>query len=204
MNINELFATLQNLNINLSNREVANLWGMDEASFSRKKKKGTAIKQKNIEQIEQKFDICLTHPFNANSIDTVQITYRPEVFLSAGYGVEVLDEAKQTMTLDARLLTTERGCKINPKCCEIVSVSGNSMAPEYRHGDRVIIDRGDTELVDGHIFAFRYNNQCYVKEINLLGDKIKCISLNKEYDPFYIKLGEPFTVLGRIIPRIRL
>ena len=203
MNINELFTTLQKLNINLSNREIANLWGMDEASFSRKKKIGTAIKQKNIEQIEQKYDICLTQS-PKKMLNTVQITYRPDVFLSAGYGVEVLDEAKETMTLDARLLTTERGCRINPQHCEIVSVSGNSMAPEYRHGDKVIIDRGDTELVDGHIFAFRYNGQCYVKEINLLGDKIKCISLNKEYDPFYINQGEQFTVLGRIIPRIRL
>lgn len=204
MNINELFEALQAANINPSNRDIANLWGMDEASFSRKKKKGTEIKQKNIEQIEQQYDICLTQPSNIKSFDTVQITYRPDVFLSAGYGVEVLDETKETMTLDARLLTTERGCRINPQCCEIVSVSGNSMAPEYRHGDKVIIDRGDTELVDGHIFAFRYNGQCYVKEINLLGDKIKCISLNKEYDPFYIKQGEQFTVLGRIIPRIRL
>ena len=204
MNINELFEALQAANINPSNRDIANLWGMDEASFSRKKKKGTEIKQKNIEQIEQQYDICLTQPSSIKSFATVQITYRPDVFLSAGYGVEVLDETKETMTLDARLLTTERGCRINPQCCEIVSVSGNSMAPEYRHGDKVIIDRGDTELVDGHIFAFRYNGQCYVKEINLLGDKIKCISLNKEYDPFYIKQGEQFTVLGRIIPRIRL
>ena len=78
------------------------------------------------------------------------------------------------------------------------------MSPEYRHGDRVIIDKGDTELADGHIFAFRYKGQCYVKEINLLGNKIKCISINKEYDPFYIDENEDFQVFGRIIPRIRL
>jgi phage repressor protein C with HTH and peptisase S24 domain len=88
--------------------------------------------------------------------------------------------------------------------CEVVMISGNSMSPEYRHGDRVIIDKGDTELADGHIFAFRYQGQCYVKEINLLGNRIKCISLNKEYDPFYINEDEDFLVFGRIIPRIRL
>ena len=132
------------------------------------------------------------------------ITYRPDVYLSAGYGVEVFNEAAEKITIDARLLETEKGTKINPKNCELVRVSGNSMAPEYRHGDRVIIDKSDTELIDGHIFAFKYNGQCFVKEINILSDKIKCISLNKEYDPFYIKKGEQFTVFGRILPRIRL
>ena len=132
------------------------------------------------------------------------ITYRPDVYLSAGYGVEVYNEDKETITIDARLLESDRGTKINPKNCEVVKVSGNSMFPEYRHGDRVIIDKSDTELIDGHIFAFKYKGQCFVKEINLIGDKIKCISLNKEYDPFYINQGEELTVFDRILPRIRL
>ena len=134
----------------------------------------------------------------------ITLTYRPEVYLSAGYGVEVLDEHQETIMIDSRLLAKESGRKLNYSMCEVVMISGNSMSPEYRHGDRVIIDKGDTELADGHIFAFRYQGQCYVKEINLLGNRIKCISLNKEYDPFYINEDEDFLVFGRIIPRIRL
>ena len=136
--------------------------------------------------------------------ETVSIPYRPEVYLSAGYGVEVYTETAEFVTLDLRLFTTDRGNKINPAHCEIVRISGNSMMPEYRDGDRVIIDRDDTEFIDGHIFAFRYERQCFVKEINVLKDKIKCISLNKEYEPFYINKNEEFTVFGRILPRIRL
>jgi phage repressor protein C with HTH and peptisase S24 domain len=136
--------------------------------------------------------------------DCITLAYRPEVYLSAGYGVEVLDEHQETIMIDSRLLAKESGGKLNYSMCEVVMISGNSMSPEYRHGDRVIIDKGDTELADGHIFAFRYQGQCYVKEINLLGNRIKCISLNKEYDPFYINEDEDFLVFGRIIPRIRL
>lgn len=140
----------------------------------------------------------------ADSMECITLTYRPEVYLSAGYGVEVLDEHQETIMIDSRLLAKESGRKLNYSMCEVVMISGNSMSPEYRHGDRVIIDKGDTELADGHIFAFRYQGQCYVKEINLLGNRIKCISLNKEYDPFYINEDEDFLVFGRIIPRIRL
>lgn len=139
-----------------------------------------------------------------STTDCIPITYRPDVYLSAGYGTEVLEERAQTMLIDACLLVSEHGTRYNPEYCEVVKISGNSMSPEYRHGDRVIINKADTELMDGHIFAFRYNGQCYVKEINLMGDKVKCISLNKEYDPFYIDKDKDFKVFGRILPRIRL
>lgn len=134
----------------------------------------------------------------------VEVTYRPDVYLSAGYGVEVYEEQAETMLLDERLFFTDKGNKINPKECEIVKVSGNSMSPEYRHGDRVIIDKSITEFSDGHIFAFRYKGECYIKEICLLGDKIKAIPLNSEYDSFYIDSNEDIKVFGRIVPRIRL
>lgn len=217
MNIAELQDKLTNLNISISNREISSIWGMDESSFSRKKREGSDIKHKNIQQLEEALQIKLidTIPLKeinkqldkmlGNSVDyTVKIPFRPDVYLSAGYGLEVYSESAEFATLDLRFFMTDRGNKINPANCEIVCISGNSMEPEYRHGDRVIIDRSDTEVSDGQIYAFRYNNNVFVKEINVLNDKLKCISLNKEYDPFYIKEGEEFTVLGRILPRIRL
>lgn len=141
---------------------------------------------------------------NKPNDDYISLNFYPEVYLSAGYGVTVIDEAPEKIVIDSRLLVSDKGIRVNPELCEVVMISGNSMSPEYRHGDRVIIDRGDTELADGHIYAFRYKGQCYVKEINLLGNKIKCLSINKEYDPFYIDENEDFQVFGRIIPRIRL
>lgn len=230
MNISELQKELTERNINIPAYKIAEIWGMDETSFSKKKKNGTAIKLKNIEQLEQALKINLTKrdlpkeaPMTKDEIlkeleeikehlknttkpvsGTINLTYRPDVSLSAGYGIEVYNEAAQTFAIDSRLLTTERGNKINPKYCEIVAVAGNSMYPEYREGDRVIINKADTTLTDGQIYAIRYRGQCFVKEINLLPDKIKCISLNKEYDPFYINENEDFVVIGRIIPRIRL
>ena len=85
-----------------------------------------------------------------------------------------------------------------------LKIKGNSMFPEYHHGDRVIIDESDINLTDGQIYAFRYDGQCYVKEINRAGNKIKCISINREYEPFFIEPDIDFKVFGRILPRIRL
>ena len=134
----------------------------------------------------------------------IKLEFFPDVYLSAGYGCEVLDENSETVVIDSRFLMSERGMRVNPKNCKMVCVSGNSMFPEYQHGDRVIIDESDTNLTDGQIYAFRYDGQCYVKEINRAGNKIKCISVNKEYEPFFIERDVDFKVFGRILPRIRL
>lgn len=203
MRYNALIESLQNLiGFKPTYKQIGDILGVGTSAIGNRASRNADFRDEEVQAIEAHFAVSLTG--NQLPVDMVSVAYYPDVFLSAGYGVEVYDETKETMTLDARLLVSERGNKINPAHCEIVSISGNSMYPEYRHGDKVIIDRNDLELSDGQIFAFRYKNKCYVKEINLLGDKIKCISLNKEYDAFYINQGEEFTVLGRILPRIRL
>ena len=58
MNIIELQDKLEKQNINLSARDICEIWGMNEQNFSRKKKQGTAIKHKNIAQLEKELNIC--------------------------------------------------------------------------------------------------------------------------------------------------
>ncbi len=203
MNINELNTILKEKNIKISGREIAQVWGMDETSYSKKKKIGSDIKLKNIQQLENKLGISLLNN-ECTLLNAPQIKYFPNVFLSAGYGVEVHDEEYSYVVIDSQFLMSERGMRVDPKNCKLVRISGNSMFPEYHHGDRVIIDESDKNLTDGQIYAFRYDGQCYVKEINRAGNKIKCISVNKDYEPFFIERDVDFQVFGRIIPRVRL
>ncbi len=203
MNINELNTILKEKNIKISGREIAQVWGMDETSYSKKKKIGSDIKLKNIQQLENKLGISLLNN-ERTLLNAPQIKYFPNVFLSAGYGVEVHDEEYSYVVIDSQFLMSERGMRVDPKNCKLVRISGNSMFPEYHHGDRVIIDESDKNLTDGQIYAFRYDGQCYVKEINRAGNKIKCISVNKDYEPFFIERDVDFQVFGRIIPRVRL
>lgn len=185
----------------LSQEQLGKILNVTKQHISKIEKGKASLTEKNYEILKNKYNLSLQ---NNQKTNCIPITYLPDIYLSAGYGVENYYVEKSSLMIDAALLVTERGNKINPEYCEIVKISGNSMAPEYRHGDRVIIDRNDTNLQDGHIFAINYKGNCFVKEINLCGDKIKCISLNKEYDPFYINSDENYIVLGRILPRIRL
>lgn len=215
MNINEVQDTLQKLkNTKIPQSEIAKALKKDRSNINAKAKRGTELKLIEVEQLEKYFNVVLTDSAcrTAKLIDEIgstksqhaEIEYFPDVYLSAGYGVEVLDEYSEIVIIDERFLMSERGMRVNPKNCKMVRISGNSMFPEYHHGDRVIIDESDTNLTDGQIYAFRYDGQCYVKEINRAGNKIKCISVNKEYEPFVIERDVDFKVFGRILPRIRL
>lgn len=211
--------------------DIANVLGTGRANISNRIKNNSSFSYNEVKKLESAYNVDLSAAVpsdtkkpdeiiqqldnikkrlnmlsddNGATETNVKIAYRPDVYLSAGYGTDVYNEDVIYVTLDIRLFTTDRGNRINPKNCEIVRISGNSMEPEYRHGDRVIIDTSDTDISDGLIYAFRYHNKCFVKEFNVLNDRIKCISLNKDYDSFYIKEGEEIKVLGRILPRIRL
>lgn len=204
---NEVLDRLQKLiNKIPTQAELMQILEIKQSTMSERARRNSKFYPDEISKLNEYYGVNLFTNKSQNNQKTncIPITYLPDVYLSAGYGVENYDDEKSSLMIDAALLITERGNKINPKYCEIVKISGNSMAPEYRHGDRVIIDRNDTNLQDGHIFAINYKGQCFVKEINLCGDRIKCISLNKEYDPFYINSDDCYKVIGRILPRIRL
>lgn len=193
--------------------ELRKIIGLKQSTMSSRANRNGKIKPDEIELLNKHYNIDLmaTKKEVAQSMKKDKgidfnkaIQYYPDVYLSAGFGVEVLDEKFEYVTIDEKFLISEKGMRVNPKNCKMVRVSGNSMYPEYHHGDRVIIDASDTNLTDGQIYAFRYDGQCYMKEINRAGNKIKCISINKEYEPFTIERDTDFQVFGRILPRIRL
>lgn len=217
MKHNELVATLQNLiGEKPKQRELAEAINVTVNRIGNRASRNSNYSLEEVCKIAKYFKV----PFSSFGIsepifnrlsqhtattDVVSITYRPESYLSAGYGaLNDSEEPAETLSIDSKLLISDRGIKINPANCEIVNVSGNSMSPEYRHGDRVIVDKSINEFMDGYIFAFVYGDECFMKEINVIGKRIKCISLNPAYDPFYIEPGEYVKVIGRIVPRVRL
>ena len=224
LTITDVQISLQKLtNKKISYTEIGNVLGTGRANISLRAKNNSKVTTKEIELLENAFNVELVEKqptieelkekvnqlskkvgIETTPTKTVSIVYRPDVYLSAGYGLEVYSESAERLILDESLFITPRGNKINPENCEIVRVYGNSMSPEYRDGDRVVIDRSDTTICEGQIYALRYKGQCFVKELNILNNRLKCVPINKEYDPFYIEESEDFCILGRILPRIRL
>lgn len=218
MNIIELQNTLQNLQISITAREIANIWGMDETSFSKKKKSGTQIKYKNIVQLENKLGISLLTPDKiptnyqealklagagkAIGEEYIKLDYYPDVFGSCGHGTFVLSENKESLEIPYKCVKNFS----KTKKYSIINAVGDSMTPYIYDKDKLIIEHYDGEQIrDNKIYIFRFYDNLFIKRLVLNLDQIIVKSDNKEYPVRYIERVEAdnFQVIGRIVGIVR-
>lgn len=208
MTIDELLETLKKLNIILSGRELAAIWGMTEENVSRMKSGNKSIKVKYLEILEKKFDISLIKNTLAENLmrgynNYTDLPVRGEVYASMGYGLNVYDETQTGTYTISNKLAKDLG--INLKNSEIIFAKGDSMEPTIIGGDSLLVDLSKKEVYDGSIYCVRIDGQVYAKRLQKVPpDKIKVISDNKEkYDPFYVDFSKNINYDFEIIGEVR-
>ncbi len=79
----------------------------------------------------------------------------------------------------------------------IFTVSGNSMEPEFRNGQDVLVQKlqNGPDLQYGEIGAFLVGNETYIKEFQEDG----LHSLNPEYPPMHFSEQESVYLIGRVL-----
>lgn len=86
MDIKELQLILQKLNIGkVTNRQLAEIWGIDETSVSRKKRLETQLNSKDIDAIETHFKINLSKKAVKNKDDVVTVKLKKGQLLKVEY-----------------------------------------------------------------------------------------------------------------------
>ena len=93
--------------------------------------------------------------------------------------------------------------KGNPKRMVLMRVSGDSMVPEIFDNDLVLLDRGQTEISPGRLYAVGFEDAIYIKRIDKVPGKIILHSVNPAYPPLSLDLrgdsAEQFRVIGRVL-----
>jgi len=93
--------------------------------------------------------------------------------------------------------------KGNPEKMALMRVTGDSMEPEIRHGDMVLIDQGKTQIYGHAFYAVGINDEIYIKEIETLpGQRLVLRSLNTRYSPIEVDLRGDLADSVRIIGRV--
>ncbi|WP_165174490.1 helix-turn-helix transcriptional regulator [Desulfovibrio sp. ZJ369] len=120
--------------------------------------------------------------------------------LSAGQGsFEVEGEVEGYCAFSSAFLRR----KGNPASMVVMKVQGDSMQPEIMDGDAVLIDQSKKEVKLGRIYAVGFEDAIYLKRIDKEPGKIILKSVNPEYRPIVIELGEQtfdsFRVIGQIL-----
>lgn len=93
----------------------------------------------------------------------------------------------------------------NPLDLVSMIIHGDAMSPTLQNGDCIIINTGDTKLVDGGIFAcnFEKSKQIVIRKFAFEPNKIEMLCDNPVYKQSIIKEDE-IKIIGRIIISKRL
>jgi phage repressor protein C with HTH and peptisase S24 domain len=118
--------------------------------------------------------------------------------LSAGGGSYVVDSEIEDYYLFHKDWLEKKG---NPNKMILMDIFGDSMEPNLRDGDTVLLDRGQTEILSSAIYAVGIDDVIMVKRIEKLPSRLVLRSDNKGYSPFYLQGDEMNSVriIGRVI-----
>ena len=84
----------------------------------------------------------------------------------------------------------------------LMDVSGDSMEPEIRDGDTVLIDQAQRDVLSGKIYAIGIEDTIVVKQLEKLPGKLVLRSMNQAYAPVEIALpteNSTVRVIGRVV-----
>ena len=84
----------------------------------------------------------------------------------------------------------------------LMDVSGDSMEPEIRDGDTVLIDQSQRDILSGKLYAIGIEDTIVVKQLEKLPGKLVLRSVNPTYAPIEVGLpGEnaAVRVIGRVV-----
>ena len=195
------------LEISSQNR-LAILLGINRAGITQAKNKGT-VPDKWILDLYRKYGI------NPDWIETG----KGKMFIVERNGSVVVPEYKSAPHVKARLCAGDGSFEVDENISDywmfrtdwlkskgvtsdmiLINVYGNSMEPELKDGDTVLIDTSRKEILAGSIYAVGIDDTIMVKRIEKHPGKLVLISDNKDYETLYLSQSEMDSV--RIIGKI--
>lgn len=200
-------------------RELAKILGISTSAVS-KQRRQNKIPFTWLAKIPKNFNISLDALYAHDSIKLKSAIENPslpigfslsrkdelieipliEAKLSAGHGsFQVEDKIKRYFAFSSSFLHR----KGNPSRMVMMQIDGDSMEPEIRDGDIVLIDQSQTDIRLGRIFAVGFEDAIYLKRIDKLPGKVLLKSVNPNYPPVEIILQdqtvEQFRVIGQVL-----
>ena len=121
-----------------------------------------------------------------------------EARLSAGGGsFEIGSEIKGYYAFQTEWLRS----KGNPDHMVLMDIFGNSMEPELKDGDTVLIDESLKGIIAGAVYAVGVDDTIMVKRIEKHPSKLVLLSDNTDYDPIYLSGTdcESVRIIGKVI-----
>jgi len=192
-----------------SQNKLAILLGINRAGITQAKKKGT-VPEKWILELYRKYGI------NPDWIETG----KGKMFIAERGGSVIAPKYKSVPYVKARLCAGDGSFEVDETIHDywmfragwlnhkgsaahmiLMDIYGNSMEPELKHGDTVMIDTSQKDILAGSISAVGIDDTIMVKRVEKHPGKLVLRSDNKDYEPIYLSLEEmdSFRIIGKVI-----
>jgi phage repressor protein C with HTH and peptisase S24 domain len=91
--------------------------------------------------------------------------------------------------------------KGNPERMVMMDIFGNSMEPELKDGDTVLIDESQKDVIAGAVYAVGVDDTIMVKRVEKHPKTLVLLSENPSYAPIYLEGGDADSVriIGKVI-----
>ena len=206
-NFHSFYQRLSNEGIITSQMELASLLGVKGSAISQAKKRNV-IPRTWITEISEKLNLTpkwIKTGIGEKYFDKLydnnhdfEIVPKVKARLSAGDGSFDVDQKIDEYYSFQKIWLRKKG---NPKNMVLMDIVGNSMEPELKDGDTVLVDRSKNEILAGAIYAVGVEDTVLIKRVEKLPDKLVLISDNQKYSPTYIS-GDDINrvrVLGKVL-----
>lgn len=204
MRFNQAFATLQNLiKVEINQAELGRVLGVSRANINYKKQANVLLSDEDVKKIETYYNISLTDE-TQNKItisDDILLDYFPEVYASCGNGAEPFSTRCEKMNVSKALI---KGYDSH-KRYNVINTTSDSMEPEIRARDFLVIETEPESIKDNHIYVFTYENEIYCKYLAKNIKEIIIRSANSLYNDVFL-VGEErskMKILGEVVAVIR-
>jgi len=192
-----------------SQNKLAGLLGINRAGITQAKKKGT-VPEKWILELYRKYGI------NPDWIETGS----GKMFIAERDGSVIVPEYRSAPYVKARLCAGDGSFEVDETIHDywmfradwlnrkgpashmvLIDINGNSMEPELKHGDTVMVDTSQRDILAGSISAVGIDDTIMVKRIEKHPGKLVLRSDNKDYEPIYLSGDEmdSFRIIGKIV-----
>lgn len=150
--------------------------------------------------LKKRLKVHFPELFEPSKHDThlIKIKYCPAQLIPHSY--DFYSNNFPCVSIDKRLLP--KGYLPSQNKSFIVTLSDDSLSPFYLKGDKVILDLQQTALIDGLSYLILVDGVCYIRKLQVLPDRIKCISTKDDRDTFSVEVNR-LDIQGLIIPNVR-
>jgi phage repressor protein C with HTH and peptisase S24 domain len=83
----------------------------------------------------------------------------------------------------------------------LLDIVGNSMEPELRAGDTVLVDQSQKDVLAGAIYAVGIDDTIMIKRVEKHPSKLVLLSDNRDYEPIYLAKQDiqKIRIIGKVI-----